>query len=326
MTRKVFSTALAIAFAVCFLNTTMARAFTVSAAEFPNSQQVNFGDLGVVNGIRGDIERTIQFEVVPGEEFTFDLTLVNLVNETNDAHVVLVIDLPNDSRMTLMEEDITLEAHERLVNNFSHFIPDNLQLYGRYTTKLFINDRLADWFQFDMNDRGGILVRWDDGVLANAWAFYNAGDKWAIRGCMPGGAIIDEVGVHVLAENDMLWPWPNSIHEAIEIHVYDDTGAGGLPGNLVFNSGPVTSGPSGDVTAAAGIAAPPNAFYVANHQLTDFDRCEGMGVDVAVDHYDQMYQEVGGVWSNTWTSGDYMIWAVGHVGSQSVTIGNPPAR
>jgi len=325
MTRKVFSAVFAIALTFCFLATTVG-AVTVSAVDLPNDQQVNFGDLGIVHGIRGDLDRTIQFEVVPGEEFTFDMTLANVTEEVNSAHVLLVVDLPNDTRMTLLEEDVTLQGRERVVNNYSQFIPDNLQLYGRYTTKLFIDDQIVDWFQFDMNDRGGILVRWDDGVLANGWAFYTAGDKWAIRGCMPGGAIIDEVGVHVLAESDAFWPWPNSIHEAIEIHIYDDTGAGGLPGNLVFNRGAVVSGPTGDIIAAAGVAAPPNAFYVANAQMTDYDTCEAMGVDVAVNHFDQMYTEIGGVWANMWESGDYMIWAVGHVGSQQITIGNPPVR
>ena len=143
---------------------------------------------------------------------------------------------------------------------------------------------------------------------------------------MPDGAIVDEIGVHILAENDPYWPWPDAVHQDIEVQLYDNSGAGGYPGNLLF-SAIANGGTSGDAIANPGLMITTSAFFVANNQLDPYPTCEGQGVDVQLNHYDQMWAEIGGAWQPySAISGDLMIWAIGHVGSQTITVGNPPAE
>jgi hypothetical protein len=180
--------------------------------------------------------------------------------------------------------------------------------------KLYINERMRDFFMFDVNDRAEIIVRWDDGVMVNATCWYDAGNKWAIRGCMPGGSVIDEITAYLLSENDPYWPWPDAVHQPVQMHVYDASGAGGLPGTAVYSSGNVYVNPANsEATAYPGLTAPQPHFYVVNEQLTYYPYCEGQGVDGAYSHTEQMFAEVAGEWQNYWTAGgDYMMWAIGH--------------
>jgi len=292
---------------------------------------VRLGDFGPVKGhhrvegIRGDIDRSVPFEVVPGEEFGFDLTLWNTEPELDSAAVAIHLDLPDGRDVTLLEGEVTLEGMEKYRRGCSQFVPEGLELYGRYTMLLFIDERLEAFFQFDLNSRDEIIVRWDDGVVGNAWTWYDAGNIWAIRGCMPSGAVIDEIGTHVISEGDTpFWPWPDAVHQAIELHLYDDDGPGGLPGTLLYTSGEVYADPStGDVVAlTGGIPAPTHAFYVGNQQLTDYPTCEAVAVDSSLDHPDQMFVRVDGTWHSAGNllDGDLMIWAIGHMGGGEITM------
>ena len=322
MRRKVF----AVAAAAFFLMNVQLYAATASATNAPIGNQFNYGELTVQGPIRGDLDRTIEFEIIPGEDFTADITLWNTDAEQNSADVLLRLDMPNGARVNLMEENVTLEGLQSITYPYSEYVPDNLQLYGRYTLKLFINNVLADFCQFDLNSRTNIEVRWDDGVLVNAYAWYDAGNKWAIRGCMPDRAVVDEIGVHVLSEADPYWPWPDAVHQDIGVQLYDNTGGGGYPGTLLSDN-VANGGASGDAVASVSVTITSSAFFVANNQLDPYPSCEGQGVDAALNHWDQMWAEVSGAWQPYYSiSGDLMIWANGHVGSQSITIGTPPAQ
>ncbi len=321
MTKKFFSVAVA-ALALVFLSIP-AHAVTASAV---NGAPVNHAVLGnhdIGTPIRGEIERTTNFDVIPGQEFTFDMTLRNIEDVENTANVVLRLILPTSRDLIMFDEEITLAGLETFLYQYAEYIPGNLQLFGRYTMQLLIDNRVADSFQFDVNSRTEIIVQWDDGVMVNAYCWYDGGNKWAIRGCMPGGAVLDEITTWLLSENDPYWPWPDAIHQAIELHVWDD-GGGGLPGSMVYNSGEVYVDPAtSECTAFPGIAAPQPNFFVVNHQLTNYPACEGQNVDGRMDHPDQMFAEIAGVWQNyAALSGDLMMRAIGHVGSQRITIGN----
>jgi len=297
-------------------------AFTASATNALPENSIILGNEDI-GDIRGNLERTIQFEVIPGEEFTFDMNLANVdwVEHTSD--VMLRLINPNGGQRVFYNEEITLQGRESYEESFAQIIPET-ELYGRYTIHLIINSNIADVIQFDLNSRTDITVRWDDGVMANAYAWYDAGNKWAIRGCMPDGAVIDEIACDVLSEDDPYWPWPDGVHQAIELQVWDDTGSGGLPGTMLFNAR-VT--PTDEAHAFPGIAAPANAFYVAQNQLDPYPGCEGQNVDGALNYADQMFAEIAGVWQNyTSISGDLMIWGVGHYGTEIVTFGTQPVE
>jgi hypothetical protein len=317
MTKKVFSVAVA-ALALVFLSMP-AHAITASAAP---ADHVVLGNYDIGNPIKGDLERTTNFDVIPGQEFTFDMNLRNTENIENTANVVLRLIMPNSGEWVMFNEDITLEGLETFLYQYAENIPGNLTLYGRYTLHLLIDNRVADLIQFDLNSRTEIVVQWDDGVMTNAYCWYSGGNKWAIRGCMPPGAVIDEITAWLLSENDPYWPWPDAVHQAIELQIWDE--AGGLPGSMTYSSGDVYVDPAtSECTAYPGVSAPQPAFFVANNQLTDYPACEGQNVDGGVNHPDQMFAEIDGVWQQySSISGDLMMRAIGHVGAQVITIGN----
>jgi hypothetical protein len=308
---------------LCATGISMAESAAVS--RFPVTPGGDVGRFDISWGLTGEIERTIQFEVVPGEDFTFDMRLWNPHAVEKTSHVEVIILLPNDGRMTYYDEMVTLEAGGRFRTVFNQPVPPDLQVFGRFTAQLLIDDRMVDFFQFDMNERGSIVVRWDDGLMANAWAFYNQCDAWAIRGCFPAGTVLDSAGVYILSEGDAFWPWPDDIHQDILIEVFDNDGAGELPGTLLFSDVTRVTPGTSEAVVFPGIPVS-SAFYIANKQLTNFPACEGQAVDDGVDHPDQMFTLIDNAWGNAGGqyAGDFMMWAVGHVGSQRVSIGAPP--
>lgn len=283
------------------------------------------GDIGL--GIKGQLDRSVPFEVVPGEDFTFDMLLKNLSQSETTSHVEVILYFPNSYEWTFLDENVTLQGGESSLDSYDQYVPNNLEMYGRYTCKLFIDNCLADFFQFDMNSRSEIIVRWDDGVLANAYAWYDADSRWAIRGCMPQGSVLTEIGVHVLAESDVFWPWPDDIHQPIEVELFDQDGPGGLPGTLLWMKR-ITPGATGDVVITCTYDPPTAGFYVSNHQITAYPECEGQGVDDGLNHPDQMFAQIAGEWQEyTSISGDLMIWAKGQMLSgEMIVIGNPPTE
>lgn len=301
---------IAIALAMSIFLFASLQAASVTAVDLPGNQE-NFGYLDS-QGLKGTLERTTNFDVVPGQDFTFDMSLTNAKNVEQSAHVFIRLDMPNGGQFSFFEDDVVIGAGGTEITEFEQLIPAGLELYGRYTMKLFINERMRDFFQFDVNDRAEIIVRWDDGIMVNATCWYDAGNKWGIRGCMPGGAVIDEITAYLLSENDPYWPWPDATHQEISMEVWDASGAGGLPGAAVYTATVMVNPANSEATAYPGITAPQPHFYVVNHQLTTYPACEGQGVDGGYNNPDQMFGEVAGVWYNYPTAGgDFMMWAIG---------------
>jgi hypothetical protein len=302
---------IAIALAMSIFLCASLQAASVSAVDVLPENQENYGYLDF-QGIKGELERTTNFDVVPGQDFSFDMSIGNTRSGEQTVHVYLRLDMPNGGQFPYFEDDVVIGGGETEITEFAQLIPEGLELYGRYTMKLFINERMRDFFQFDVNDRAEIIVRWDDGVMVNATCWYDAGNKWAIRGCMPGGSVIDEATAYILSENDPYWPWPDATHQEISVEIWDAGGAGGLPGAAVF-AGTTTANPAtSEATVYPGVAAPQPHFYVVNHQLTSYPYCEGQGVDGGYNHPQQMFGEVAGEWQNYPTAGgDFMMWAIG---------------
>ncbi len=275
--------------------------------------------------IRGSVERTVPFEVVPKEEFSFYMGLRNTEDIENTGDILLRLDGPDGDRTSFFDEEISLDGYETATYQFGGLVPEDLGPYGRYTLKLFIDGRLEDFFQFDFHSRGTIEVRWDDGVIANGWAFEYLCNAWAIRGCLPDGAVLDSAGVYILSERDPYWPWPDGIHQDILMQIFDNDGPGGLPGTLIFSDVTRVTPGTSHAVVYPGIAIS-SAFYIANDQLTDYPACEAQGVDAEVNHPDQMFVRMDNVWSNVGSSyyGDFMIWGVAHVGDEPIIVGYYP--
>jgi hypothetical protein len=302
----------------------------ISATENTDNDETQIPGHMVVKdnySFNGMIILSVPFEVIPGEEVSYDIRIWNESGMVNSSEVVLRLDFPNNINRVLFAEDVTLMGYEAITVNNHSTIPENIQVFGRYTMKLYIDNRLADFFQFDLNSRGLIEVRWDDGIMVNAWAFDGLCSSWAIRGCLPEGAILDSVGTYILSEGDPYWPWPDDIHQDILLKVYDNDGPGGMPGTLLWSDvSRVTPGTSHAV-AYPGIPIS-SAFYIVNDQITEYPDCEGQGVDIDVNHPDQMFIRTNSDWENAGDQygGDFMIWGVGYTADQRITIGNLPVE
>jgi len=267
------------------------------------------------SGIQGEIELTVCYEVVPGGEISFEVTLINPGSTQETFQVILLVVPPEGNPRTLYDNEHTLPGSTQVTRSITIPIPTGLSKYGIFSFELYIDGEYADGFLCENNSRENIEIRWDDGVVGNFHCLYNPGDIWAVHGCFPEEAILDSVGVRILSEIDPYWPWPDAVHQAIEIHVYDDDGPEGMPGTLLYNSGDVYANPTtGYASAYPGI--PLNgAFYIGNCQLSSYPYCEAQVVDGSCDYPDEMFQKSGGGWSNVGDQygGDFMIRGVGHV-------------
>jgi hypothetical protein len=299
---------------VSFTETFQTKIIHVSAGE-PTIPIMTIDNSTKLSSVQGEIELTVCYEVVPGGEISFDVTLINPEPTQETFQVTLLVVPPVGEPRTLYDNVHTLPGSTQVTKSITVPVPSALTNYGIFSFELYIDSEYADGFQCENNSRDNIEIRWDNGVVGDFFFWYNPGDTWAVRGCFPEEAILDLVGVRILSEDDPYWPWPDAIHQAIEIHVYDDDGPEGLPGTLIYNSGDVYVNPStGYASAYPGILLN-GTFYIGNCQLTSYPTCEAQAVDDSCHYPDEMFQKSGGVWSNVGDQygGDFMIWGVGHI-------------
>ncbi len=268
-----------------------------------------------LSSIEGEIELTACYEVIPGGEVSFEIILFNPGSTQETFQVTLLVRPHEGNPRTIYDNEYTLPGSTQVTRSITIPVPSGLMRYGIYYLELYIDGNYADGFQCENNSRDRIEIRWDDGVIGSFYTFYDPGDIWAVRGCFPEEAILDSVGVRILSENDPYWPWPDAVHQAIEIHVYDDDGPEGLPGTLLYSSGDVYADPGTGYATAYPAIPLDGTFYIGNCQLSSYPYCEAQVVDESCDHPDEMFQKSGGVWSNVGSQygGDFMIQGTGHI-------------
>jgi len=151
----------------------------------------------------------------------------------------------------------------------------------------------------------------DDGTMANAYAFWDAGNAWGVR-YTPSDhpAVIESVWVYVLSAGDPYYPWPDAEHQSIQISVFDESG--GQPGTeLSADTVLPDDNPPSWVSAYPRVDINSGDFWVVNTQLSAHPGCEGQGVDVAVNNSSQIWAKIDGAWQQygSSVSGDVMICA-----------------
>ncbi|QUL99261.1 MAG: S8 family serine peptidase [Candidatus Fermentithermobacillus carboniphilus] len=141
----------------------------------------------------------------------------------------------------------------------------------------------------------GELV-YDDGTAENAYAFYDAGNGWAVRMTPQGGAAM----LKSIAFRFWDSTWPNPGGTAFKWAVFDATGPDGAPGKMVAGPFDGTAVRDGNWTVIdcgdLGITVTGD-FYVAYIQSAPYPNCPGLAVDEDGRQYGRSWQFVGGEWS-----------------------------
>ncbi len=174
---------------------------------------------------------------------------------------------------------------------------------GNDTVKKIVKATFGEW------------ICYNDGVMANAWAFYDAGNAWGLR-VTPSSApyYVDTVKVYILSEGDPYWPWPDATHQDFQISIFDENA--GMPGTEVFaetvNVLTDTIDPTGSISwvyATPKLRINSGDFWIGHVQLSPYPSTEGQGVDVSLDFPARTWARISGTWQTYALSGDLMMCA-----------------
>ncbi|RKQ29613.1 peptidase S8 [Oceanobacillus halophilus] len=153
-------------------------------------------------------------------------------------------------------------------------------------------------------------IGYDDGTAENARAYYDAGNKWAVKMSLPEGqdsAIVTD-GVFQFHGTD--WPTPGDTPFAVE--VWDATGEDGLPGEKL--AGPIDAEAirSLDEWTVVDLRDQniqvEGDFYMVYVQTGANPNVPGLATDESSENAGRSYQSVSGAWSpSPAAEGNYMI-------------------
>jgi bacillopeptidase F (M6 metalloprotease family)/subtilisin family serine protease len=142
-------------------------------------------------------------------------------------------------------------------------------------------------------------LAYDDGSGENAWAYYDAGNGWAVRmtpDSTKGPAMLKSASVFLW---DTSWPSPGG--NAFAVAVYDASGPAGAPGQRV--AGPInvtgTRGTWNTVDLSSLGLQFAGDFYVAYIQTAPNPNAPGLATDENGPFYDRSWGLVGGQWAQT---------------------------
>ena len=181
--------------------------------------------------------------------------------------------------------------------------------------------RPSESISFPAGHAAGVEIGYDDGNADNAYAWYAAGNGFAVR------FTSSQYPINLTTARFCFWPeWPDSDHEQFAVQLYDDNGPGGAPGTLL---GGVTATASNwgwcDVDISSlGITITSGDFYILYKQLTDHPDCEGLCFD-----WDDPVGRSWDYWSGgwyLWEFEDYMIRCVVEAGGGGNNVPHTPSN
>ena len=146
-----------------------------------------------------------------------------------------------------------------------------------------------------------VTIQYDDGVLANAFYFFNTyedGNAHGIRFDVGGGFDVIAASIKILSEGDEFWPWPNGTHGPVRILIFDDDN--GFPGNLLHEEEAIAE--DGWATVYPDLTGLDGSVYVIASHASNWADPEGFGIDGSVDYPDNMVT----LYYGEWNYGDYL--------------------
>ena len=146
-----------------------------------------------------------------------------------------------------------------------------------------------------------ITIQYDDGVLANAFYFFNTyedGNAHGIRFDVGGSFDVIAASIKILSEGDEFWPWPNNTHGPVRVLIFDDNN--GFPGNLLHDEETIAE--DGWATVYPDLSGLEGSVYVIATHLENWADPEGFGIDGGVDYPDNMVT----LYYGEWNYGDYL--------------------
>lgn len=157
----------------------------------------------------------------------------------------------------------------------------------------------------------GDQIGYDDGTVENAIAWNSAGNGWGVQMSLKEGANRALVTGASIYFYDSTWPVPGG--DDIQVAVYDATGEGGAPGNLL--AGPFDAKANRDGTwtyidlSDKGIVVDGD-FYIVYIQTTAYPNSPGIGLDESSTDQRRSWEYFGGEWTPSYLGdfpGNYMI-------------------
>ncbi|WP_082684276.1 S8 family peptidase [Lentibacillus amyloliquefaciens] len=153
-------------------------------------------------------------------------------------------------------------------------------------------------------------IGYDDGSAENARAFYDAGNKWAVKMSLPEGEDSAVVTDGVFQFHDTEFPDPGGTEFAVE--VWDASGTDGMPGEKL--AGPVEAEAIRDLEEWTVVdlrehnITVDGDFYMVYVQTGANPNVPGLATDENSTNAERSYQQVSGTWSQSPTAeGNYMI-------------------
>lgn len=164
-------------------------------------------------------------------------------------------------------------------------------------------------------------LAYDDGALMNGYYYYAAENISANEFVAVAPVQICTLFVHVLTEGDPYWPWPDPVHDPVEITVWESDG-NGYPGDMIYSE--IATAELGQWIAVA--LDPPldcatDEFWVGMNNISDVGPYDGMGLDAATDYPQFKWAREYGSWFMQDTYfGDHMIRASVVSGGRSMLL------
>ena len=146
-----------------------------------------------------------------------------------------------------------------------------------------------------------VTLQYDDGVLANAFYFFNTyedGNAHGIRFDVGAGFDLIAASIKILSEGDEFWPWPNNTHGPVRILIFDDNN--GFPGNVLHDEETIAE--NGWATVYPDLTGLDGSVYVIASHASNWTDPEGFGIDGGVDYPDNMIT----LYYGEWNYGDYL--------------------
>lgn len=274
--------------------------------------------------LEADETETANFvlEELPQATLSGQVTSANSGDSVEGATLLLVEDANVDPVQTDANGNYDLTAYE-----------------GTYTLKVYAQGFHGDEFEVNLDGDQELNIElepmftypggeigYDDGTAENARAFYDAGNKWAVKMSLPEGeeeAIVTD-GVFQFHGTD--WPNPGGTDFAVE--VWDASGTDGLPGEKL--AGPIDAEAIRDLDEWTVIdlreynIQVSGDFYMVYVQTGANPNVPGLATDESSTNAERSYQSVGGTWSQSPADeGNYMIRARVDYAVEDVQITNP---